>query len=149
MSDDPLAAALGMPPAQYAETSGHVTVVEETDKKADYKFARENLYELAIKGSDVLGHLVDLVKNSQDPEFVNSFSKLLDVTAKTNINLAKLSQIFPEGSEVKDAPHNVTNNNTIVFKGNQKDFIKSIKQQIAEAEREIDDAEIINNESTG
>ena len=82
----------------------------------DFKYARENLYNIIERGSDALNTLVDVANQSQHPrafEVVGQLVKTLSDTNKDLLELQKKVKVIKK--DIPDQPQNVTN---ALFVGN-------------------------------
>tara|TARA_R110001592_G_scaffold113506_1_gene312710 strand:+ start:786 stop:1184 length:399 start_codon:yes stop_codon:yes gene_type:complete len=93
----------------------------------DFKYARENLYNIIEKGSDALNTLVDVAQQSQHPrafEVVSQLVKTLSDTNKDLLEIQKKVKVLKKDSP--DAPQNVTN---ALFVGNTSELQKLINKR--------------------
>ena len=76
----------------------------------DFKYARENLYNIIERGYDALNTLVDVANQSQHPrafEVVGQLVKTLSDTNKDLLELQKKVKVIKK--DIPDQPQNVTN----------------------------------------
>ncbi len=93
----------------------------------DFKYARENLYNIIERGSDALNTLVDVANQSQHPrafEVVGQLVKTLSDTNKDLLELQKKVKVIKK--EIPDQPQNVTN---ALFVGNTSELQKMINKR--------------------
>ena len=93
----------------------------------DFKYARENLYNIIEKGSDALNTLVDVANQSQHPrafEVVGQLVKTLSDTNKDLLELQKKVKVIKK--DIPDQPQNVTN---ALFVGNTSELQKMINKR--------------------
>tara|TARA_B100001115_G_scaffold137166_1_gene104623 strand:- start:186 stop:587 length:402 start_codon:yes stop_codon:yes gene_type:complete len=93
----------------------------------DFKYARENLYNIIERGSDALNTLVDVANQSQHPrafEVVGQLVKTLSDTNKDLLELQKKVKIIKK--DIPDQPQNVTN---ALFVGNTSELQKMINKR--------------------
>ena len=110
---DPIADALDVKPIEGEIVKAEPTVNPEMEN--DFKYARENLYNIIERGSDALNGIVDLAQQSQHPR---SFEvvRTLSTANKDLLDLQKkMKDLQPE--EQKNTK--VTNN---LFVGSTKDL---------------------------
>ena len=91
----------------------------------DFKYARENLYNIIERGSDALNTLVDVANQSQHPrafEVVGQLVKTLSDTNKDLLELQKKVKVIKK--DIPDQPQNVTN---ALFVGSTAELQKLIK----------------------
>ena len=93
----------------------------------DFKYARENLYNIIERGSDTLNTLVDVANQSQHPrafEVVGQLVKTLSDTNKDLLELQKKVKVIKK--DIPDQPQNVTN---ALFVGNTSELQKMINKR--------------------
>ena len=103
--------------------------VNNTDETVDndFKYARENLYNIIERGSDALNTLVDVANQSQHPrafEVVGQLVKTLSDTNKDLLELQKKVKVIKK--DIPDQPQNVTN---ALFVGNTSELQKMINKR--------------------
>ena len=99
---------------------------DETEDN-DFKYARENLYNIIERGSDALNTLVDVANQSQHPrafEVVGQLVKTLSDTNKDLLELQKKVKVIKK--DIPDQPQNVTN---ALFVGNTSELQKMINKR--------------------
>ena len=99
---------------------------EHQDIDSDYKYARENLYNVIERGSDALNNLVDIAQASEHPrayEVVGSLIKTLTDANKDLLEIQKKVKSLKE--ESKKGPDNVTN---ALFIGSTAELQKMINK---------------------
>ena len=93
----------------------------------DFKYARENLYNIIERGSDALNTLVDVANQSQHPrafEVVGQLVKTLSDTNKDLLEIQKKVKVIKK--DIPDQPQNVTN---ALFVGNTSELQKMINKR--------------------
>ena len=93
----------------------------------DFKYARENLYNIIERGSEALNTLVDVANQSQHPrafEVVGQLVKTLSDTNKDLLELQKKVKVIKK--DIPDQPQNVTN---ALFVGNTSELQKMINKR--------------------
>jgi hypothetical protein len=123
--DDKIAQALDLDPiADFlpAEKKS-VEVVHKDDKmenlENDYKYARENLYNVIERGTDALNGIVDLAQQSQHPRSFEVVADLIRTLSSANKDLLDVQKKMKDLQPENDKPKNVTNN---LFVGSTKDI---------------------------
>ena len=111
------------------EQSKEIKTVDNKDETVDtdFKYARENLYNIIEKGSDALNTLVDVANQSQHPrafEVVGQLVKTLSDTNKDLLELQKKVKVIKK--DIPDQPQNVTN---ALFVGNTSELQKMINKR--------------------
>lgn len=96
------------------------------DIESDYKYARENLYNIIERGSDALEELVDIAKQNQSArtfEVVGHLIKTLTDANKDLLEVQKKVKDLKKEERLK-GPNNVTN---ALFIGNTAELQKLLK----------------------
>jgi hypothetical protein len=123
--DDTIATALNLEPLEaeivpYAEKT---PVVHQDDKQQnlenDYKYARENLYNVIERGTDALNGIVDLAQQSQHPRSFEVVADLVRTLAGANKDLLAIQKQVKDLQPEEKGPSKVTNN---LFVGSTKDI---------------------------
>ena len=105
------------------------------DADADYKYSRENFYNLVERGQDAITGILDLAKESEHPRTYEVAGQLIKTVGEVTEKLADLQEKMKRLKEVPDhAPKNVTN---ALFVGSTKELQALLK----------DDAEHTNLEA--
>lgn len=97
----------------------------DDDIQKDYKYARENLYDVIERGTEALDYLLEVAKSSEHPrafEVVGSLTKTLVDANKDLLDIQKKVKDLQK-EETAD-PQNVTN---ALFVGSTADLQKLIK----------------------
>ena len=111
------------------EQTKELKPVDNSDETVDndFKYARENLYNIIERGSDALNTLVDVANQSQHPrafEVVGQLVKTLSDTNKDLLELQKKVKVIKK--DIPDHPQNVTN---ALFVGNTSERQKMINKR--------------------
>ena len=111
------------------EQTKELKPVDNSDETVDndFKYARENLYNIIERGSDALNTLVDVANQSQHPrafEVVGQLVKTLSDTNKDLLELQKKVRVIKK--DIPDQPQNVTN---ALFVGNTSELQKMINKR--------------------
>ena len=111
------------------EQTKEIKPVDNSDETVDndFKYARENLYNIIERGSDALNTLVDVANQSQHPrafEVVGQLVKTLSDTNKDLLELQKKVKVIKK--DIPDQPQNVTN---ALFVGNTSELQKMINKR--------------------
>ena len=111
------------------EQTKELKPVDNSDETVDndFKYARENLYNIIERGSDALNTLVDVANQSQHPrafEVVGQLVKTLSDTNKDLLELQKKVKVIKK--DIPDQPQNVTN---ALFVGNTSEPQKMINKR--------------------
>ena len=98
---------------------------EYEDADADYKYRRENFYNLVARGQDAITGILDLAKESEHPRTYEVAGQLIKTVGEVTEKLADLQEKMKRLKEVPDhAPKNVTN---ALFVGSTKELQALLK----------------------
>ena len=83
---------------------------DENDVENDYKYQRENFYNLVEKGSTAIEGILELAKEGEHPRAYEVAGNLIKQVAEVTEKLGDLQEKMRKLKEVPDnAPKNVTN----------------------------------------
>ena len=106
----------------------NTTEVSEDDIENDYKYQRDNFYNLAEKGSAAIDGILELAKESEHPRTYEVAGQLIKNVAEVTEKLGDLQEKMRRLKEVpSNAPKNVTN---ALFVGSTKELQKMLKDKI-------------------
>ena len=88
--------------------------VEPTDEENDYKYARENFYNVIEKGTDALEQMLDVARASEHPRAYEVVSTLMKTLVDANKDLVAMGEKKRKEAEPKEEEKKVTNNNLFV-----------------------------------
>ena len=95
------------------------------DADVDYKYSRENFYNLVERGQDAVTGILELAKESEHPRTYEVAGQLIKTVAEVTEKLADLQDKMKRLKEVPDhAPRNVTN---ALFVGSTKELQALLK----------------------
>ena len=95
------------------------------DAEADYKYSRENFYNLVERGQDAITGILDLAKESEHPRTYEVAGQLIKTVSEVTERSADLQEKMKRLKEVPDhAPKNVTN---ALFVGSTKELQALLK----------------------
>ena len=97
-----------------------------TDVQDDYKYARNNLYDVIDKGNEALDYLLELAKASEHPRAFEVVGQITKTLVDANNNLLDLQKKIKDLSKDEDKPQNVTN---ALFVGSTVELQKLLKGQ--------------------
>ena len=106
-------------------------VVPETngmEEDTDFKYTRENLYNLLERGQDAVEELLEIAKQSEPPRAFEVVGQLIGKLTETNKELMGLHKTKKDLSTEK-GPTNVTN---ALFVGSTSDLQKMLKEKSTE-----------------
>ena len=97
--------------------------IEDTD--ADYKYQRENFYNLVERGQDAIEGILEIAKESEHPRTYEVAGNLIKQVAEVTEKLGDLQEKMKRLKEVPNtAPKNVTN---ALFVGSTAELQKMLK----------------------
>mgnify|MGYP003326889985 FL=1 len=100
----------------------------EDDIEDDYKYQRENFYNLVEKGSTAIDGILELAKESEHPRTYEVAGNLIKQVAEVAEKLGDLQEKMRKLKEVpSNAPKNVTN---ALFVGSTTELQKMLKDKI-------------------
>jgi len=98
------------------------------DIENDYKYQRENFYNLVEKGSSAIDGILELAKESEHPRTYEVAGNLIKQVAEVTEKLGDLQEKMRKLKEVpSNAPKNVTN---ALFVGSTMELQKMLKDKI-------------------
>lgn len=100
---------------------------ESDDVDSDYKYQRENFYNLIERGQDAVDGILDLARESDHPRAYEVAGNLIKQVADVTEKLADLQTKMKKLKEVPNsAPKNVTN---ALFVGSTAELQKMLKKK--------------------
>jgi len=101
------------------------TKLNDEDIDNDYKYQRENFYNLIERGQDAITGILDLARESETPRSYEVAGNLIKQVAEVNEKLVDLQMKMQKLKEVpNNAPKNVTN---ALFVGSTSELQKMLK----------------------
>ena len=101
------------------------TKMNEEDVDNDYKYQRENFYNLIERGQDAIDGILDLARESEHPRTYEVAGQLIKNVAEVTEKLGDLQSKMKKLKEVHNtAPKNVTN---ALFVGSTAELQKMLK----------------------
>jgi len=101
------------------------TEMNEADVDNDYKYQRENFYNLIERGQDAIDGILDLARESEHPRTYEVAGNLIKQVAEVTEKLGDLQSKMKKLKEVPNsAPKNVTN---ALFVGSTAELQKMLK----------------------
>ena len=102
--------------------------ISEDDIEDDYKYQRDNFYNLVEKGSAAIDGILELAKESEHPRTYEVAGQLIKNVAEVTEKLGDLQEKMRRLKEVpNNAPKNVTN---ALFVGSTMELQKMLKDKI-------------------
>ena len=100
----------------------------EDDIENDYKYQRDNFYNLVEKGSSAIDGILELAKESEHPRTYEVAGNLIKQVAEVTEKLGDLQEKMRKLKEVpSNAPKNVTN---ALFVGSTKELQTMLKDKL-------------------
>ena len=94
------------------------------DEDTDFRYARENLYNLIERGQDGLEELLEIAKQSEHPRAFEVVGQMIDKLTTTNKELLNLHKTKKDIQTEKSGPTKVTN---ALFVGSTAELQKMLK----------------------
>jgi len=115
-------------PTSLPKIISNTVEVSENDIEDDYKYQRDNFYNLVEKGSAAIDGILELAKESEHPRTYEVAGQLIKNVAEVTEKLGDLQEKMRRLKEVpSNAPKNVTN---ALFVGSTKELQKMLKDNI-------------------
>ena len=100
---------------------------DSEDVSADYKYSRENFYNLVERGQDAIDGILELAKESEHPRTYEVARHLIKNVGEVTEKLLDLQDKMKKLKEVpNNAPKNVTN---ALFVGSTAELQKMLKEK--------------------
>ena len=100
---------------------------DSEDVSADYKYSRENFYNLVERGQDAIDGILELAKESEHPRTYEVAGQLIKNVGEVTEKLLDLQDKMKKLKEVpNNAPKNVTN---ALFVGSTAELQKMLKKK--------------------
>ena len=112
----------------------------DDEKEIDYKYSRENFYNLIERGQDAIDGIITLAKESEHPRTYEVAGQLIKNVAEVTEKLMQLQNDMKKLKEVpSNAPKNVTN---ALFVGSTAELQKALtgKGRIIDADSRKSDS---------
>lgn len=101
-------------------------VSNEEDVENDYKYARENMYNIIERGQDAIDELLQEARDSGNARLYEVLGQMIKTVGEQNQNLVNLhKQVKDVKKEDKKGPNNVTN---ALFIGSTAELQKMLKK---------------------
>ena len=105
-------------------TKDVIVVDDNADVDTDYKYARENLYNIIERGSDALNDLVEIAGQSQSPRAYEIVGQMIKTLTDANKDLLEVQKKVKDLKKEEGGPKNVTN---ALFVGNTTELQRMLK----------------------
>ena len=114
-------------PTSFPKIIPNTVEVSEDDIEDDYKYQRDNFYNLVEKGSAAIDGILELAKESEHPRTYEVAGQLIKNVAEVTEKLGDLQEKMRKLKEVPNSsPKNVTN---ALFVGSTKELQKLLKDK--------------------
>ena len=111
----------------YEKVDNIIPLTNEEDIDADYRYQRENFYNLVEKGSTAIDGILELAKESEHPRTYEVAGNLIKQVAEVTEKLGDLQEKMRRLKEVPNtAPKSVTN---ALFVGSTAELQKILKKK--------------------
>ena len=118
----------------YEKVKDVVSSDDEEDIDDDYRYQRENFYNLVDKGSKAIDGILELAKESEHPRTYEVAGQLIKTVAEVTEKLGDLQEKMKRLKEVPNtAPKSVTN---ALFVGSTAELQKMLKSKYTENVKE-------------
>ena len=109
---------------------------DKTDTDNDYKYSRENYYNLIERGQDAIQGILDIANESQHPRAYEVAGNLIKQVADT---VDKLQDLQGKLKTLKDVPNKTnTNIKQALFVGSSAELHKMLKNKNTQVQSEED-----------
>jgi hypothetical protein len=130
MMDDEIGKTLGLEPLPQEILQAEIVVpkpklAEESEEERDYKYARENFYNVIEKGTDALEQMLDVARASEHPRAYEVVSTLMKTLVDANKDLVKMGEDKRKAEAVPEQDSKTVNNN--LFVGSTADLQKMLR----------------------
>lgn len=116
---DPISQALDVKPMEGEIVPSKQEKTVDENLENDFKYARENLYNIIERGTDALNGIVDLAQQSQHPRSFEVVADLVRTLSTANKDLLDLQKKMKDMEPEDKGPKEVTNN---LFVGTTKEL---------------------------
>lgn len=108
---------------------GEVLDIKKTDSRADYDYARGNLYSIIEKGQEAINGVLELAQETESPRAYEVFGQLIKNVSDTTEKLIDLQKKMKDLEETKTPSSPTTVNNTL-FVGTTAELSKLLKNKL-------------------
>jgi len=135
MADD-ISNSLGLNPmikpsleGEIIEANTNPSSPERPEREEDYKYARDNFYNVIEKGTQALDEMLDVAKASEHPRAYEVVSTLMKTLVEANKDLVTMNEKKAKAEEPEEDAK-VTNNNLFVGSTAElQQLVKDIKNE--------------------
>lgn len=129
--NDEIGKTLGLEPLPTEVLKGEVVVPKPSintvsEEERDYKYARDNFYNVIEKGTDALEQMLDVARASEHPRAYEVVSTLMKTLVDANKDLVKMGDDKRKAeSNIEDKDTKTVNNN--LFVGSTSDLQEMLR----------------------
>jgi len=122
---------------EYSPPVPRIEDKEKEDVDNDYKYSRENYYNLIERGQDAIQGILDIANESQHPRAYEVAGNLIKQVADT---VDKLQDLQGKLKTLKDVPNTTSNTNIkqALFVGSSAELHKMLKNKNKDVQSEED-----------
>ena len=145
--DDKLNKILGVPTATSSTPPAKVPRVEDKNKEDidnDYKYSRENYYNLIERGTDAIDGILEIAKEGQHPRAYEVAGNLIKQVAET---VDKLEDLQGKIKRLKDVPDKAPSIKNALFIGSSAELHKLLKDKPKKTEPKKEDLKTVSEQS--
>ena len=145
--DDKLNKILGVPTTTSSTPPAKVPRVEDKNKEDidnDYKYSRENYYNLIERGTDAIDGILEIAKEGQHPRAYEVAGNLIKQVAET---VDKLEDLQGKIKRLKDVPNKAPSIKNALFVGSSAELHKLLKDKPKKKEPKKEDLKTVSEQS--
>ena len=145
--DDKLNKILGVPTTTSSTPPAKVPRVEDKNKEDidnDYKYSRENYYNLIERGQDAIDGILEIAKEGQHPRAYEVAGNLIKQVAET---VDKLEDLQGKIKRLKDVPNKAPSIKNALFVGSSAELHKLLKDKPKKTEPKKEDLKTVSEQS--
>ena len=145
--DDKLNKILGVPTTTSSTPPAKVPRVEDKNKEDidnDYKYSRENYYNLIERGTDAIDGILEIAKEGQHPRAYEVAGNLIKQVAET---VDKLEDLQGKIKRLKDVPNKAPSIKNALFVGSSAELHKLLKDKPKKTEPKKEDLKTVSEQS--
>jgi hypothetical protein len=132
--NDQIGKSLGLEPLPTNILEGEVVIQKPklvgrssaSEEERDYKYARDNFYNVIEKGTDALEQMLDVAKASEHPRAYEVVSTLMTTLVNANKDLVKMGDDKRKTENTSEKEDNKTVNNNL-FVGSTTDLQQMLR----------------------
>jgi len=131
MMNDEIGKTLGLEPLPTEVLKGEVVVPKPSintvsEEERDYKYARDNFYNVIEKGTDALEQMLDVARASEHPRAYEVVSTIMKTLVDANKDLVSMSDKKAEAEKPEEDKSGIVTNNNL-FVGSTSELQQMLK----------------------